>query len=73
MDVPPGQTPAMRYLQQRLPIGREVSLDVKTTDRYGRTVAAATAAARSAPRPRPCCVRGTPTSIAMAMVRPAKA
>ena len=27
------------YLQQRLPIGREVSLNVKTTDRYGRTVA----------------------------------
>ena len=30
---------ARRYLQQRLPIGRTVSLDVKTTDRYGRTVA----------------------------------
>jgi endonuclease YncB( thermonuclease family) len=30
---------ARRYLQQRLPIGREVSLDVKTTNRYGRTVA----------------------------------
>ena len=27
------------FLQQRLPIGREVALDVKTTDRYGRTVA----------------------------------
>ena len=27
------------YLQQRLPIGREVSLNVTTTDRYGRTVA----------------------------------
>jgi endonuclease YncB( thermonuclease family) len=27
------------YLQQRLPVGREVSLDVKTTDRYGRSVA----------------------------------
>ena len=26
-------------MQQRLPIGREVVLDVKTTDRYGRTVA----------------------------------
>jgi hypothetical protein len=26
-------------LQQRLPIGREVSLDIKTTDRYGRSVA----------------------------------
>ncbi|MCP9943481.1 thermonuclease family protein [Cyanobium sp. ATX 6E8] len=30
---------ARRYLQQRLPIGREVVLAVKTTDRYGRTVA----------------------------------
>jgi endonuclease YncB( thermonuclease family) len=30
---------ARRYLQQRLPIGREVVLDVKTTDRYGRRVA----------------------------------
>jgi endonuclease YncB( thermonuclease family) len=30
---------ARRYLQQRLPIGREVTLDIKTTDRYGRTVA----------------------------------
>jgi len=30
---------ARTYLQQRLPIGREVSLEVKTTDRYGRTVA----------------------------------
>jgi endonuclease YncB( thermonuclease family) len=30
---------ARTYLQRRLPIGREVSLDVKTTDRYGRTVA----------------------------------
>jgi endonuclease YncB( thermonuclease family) len=30
---------ARTYLQQRLPIGREVSLNVKTTDRYGRTVA----------------------------------
>ena len=29
---------ARRYLQQRLPIGREVTLEVKTTDRYGRTV-----------------------------------
>jgi endonuclease YncB( thermonuclease family) len=28
---------ARRYLQQRLPIGREVILEVKTTDRYGRT------------------------------------
>ena len=30
---------ARTYLQQRLPIGREVSLEVKATDRYGRTVA----------------------------------
>ena len=30
---------ARRYLQQRLSIGREVTLEVKTTDRYGRTVA----------------------------------
>ena len=30
---------ARAYLQQRLPIGREVSLGVKTIDRYGRTVA----------------------------------
>lgn len=30
---------ARNDLQQRLPISREVSLDVKTTDRYGRTVA----------------------------------
>ena len=30
---------ARAYLQQRLPIGREVSLEVKTTDRYGRSVA----------------------------------
>ena len=30
---------ARAYLQQRLPIGREVSLEVKATDRYGRTVA----------------------------------
>lgn len=30
---------ARNYLQQRLPIGRQVTLDVKTTDRYGRTVA----------------------------------
>ena len=34
---------ARRYLQQLLPIGRKVSLIVKTTDRYGR------AARRSAP------------------------
>jgi endonuclease YncB( thermonuclease family) len=30
---------ARSYLQQRLPVGREVSLDVKTTDRFGRSVA----------------------------------
>jgi endonuclease YncB( thermonuclease family) len=30
---------ARSYLQQRLPIGREVTLEVKTTDRYGRSVA----------------------------------
>jgi endonuclease YncB( thermonuclease family) len=30
---------ACTFLQRRLPIGREVVLDVKTTDRYGRTVA----------------------------------
>ena len=30
---------ARTYLQQRLPIGREISLNVKTTDRYGRSVA----------------------------------
>ena len=28
-----------QYLQQRLPISREVSLNIKTTDRYGRSVA----------------------------------
>jgi endonuclease YncB( thermonuclease family) len=30
---------ARRYLQQRLPIGWELTIEVKTTDRYGRTVA----------------------------------
>lgn len=30
---------ARSYLQQRLPIGREVMLEVKTTDRYSRSVA----------------------------------
>ena len=30
---------ARRSLRQRLPLGREVTLDVKTTDRFGRTVA----------------------------------
>jgi endonuclease YncB( thermonuclease family) len=36
---PPHGQQARTYLQQRLPIGREVSLNIKTTDRYGRTVA----------------------------------
>ena len=44
IDAPEtAQTPyglkSRQYLQQRLPIGREVSLDIKTTDRYGRSVA----------------------------------
>ena len=30
---------ARRTLRQRLPIGRPVTLNVPTTDRYGRTVA----------------------------------
>ncbi|MFM7361894.1 MAG: thermonuclease family protein [Cyanobium sp.] len=30
---------ARAYLRQRLPLGREVTLDVKTVDRYGRGVA----------------------------------
>jgi len=30
---------ARTYLQQRLPIGRDVSLNIKTIDRYGRSVA----------------------------------
>jgi len=30
---------ARSYLQQRLPVGREVRLEAKTTDRYGRSVA----------------------------------
>ena len=37
-QAPYGQQ-ARTYLQQRLPIGREVSLNIKTTDRYGRSVA----------------------------------
>jgi endonuclease YncB( thermonuclease family) len=37
-QAPYGQQ-ARTYLQQRLPIGRVVSLDIKTTDRYGRSVA----------------------------------
>jgi len=36
---PPYGLEARTYLQQRLPIGREVSLNIKTTDRYGRSVA----------------------------------
>ena len=44
IDAPEtAQTPyglkSRQYLQQRLPIGSEVSLIVKTTDRYGRSVA----------------------------------
>ena len=35
----PYSTEARTYLQQRLPVGHQVRLDVKTTDRYGRTVA----------------------------------
>ena len=35
---PHGQQ-ARSYLQQSLPVGREVRLEVKTTDRYGRSVA----------------------------------
>ena len=37
-QTPYGQQ-ARTYLQHRLPIGREVSLNIKTTDRYGRSVA----------------------------------
>ena len=37
-QAPHGQQ-ARSYLQQRLPVGREVRLEVKTTDRYGRSVA----------------------------------
>jgi endonuclease YncB( thermonuclease family) len=37
-QTPYGQQ-ARRYLLQRLAIGREVTLNVKTTDRYGRSVA----------------------------------
>jgi endonuclease YncB( thermonuclease family) len=37
-QTPYGQQ-ARSYLQQRLPVGREVRLEVKTTDRYGRSVA----------------------------------
>ncbi|MCP9778378.1 thermonuclease family protein [Cyanobium sp. Tous-M-B4] len=44
IDAPEtAQTPyglkARTYLQQRLPIGREVNLNIKTTDLYGRSVA----------------------------------
>lgn len=37
-QAPYGQQ-ARSYLQQRLPIGREVTLAIKTIDRYGRSVA----------------------------------
>jgi Micrococcal nuclease (thermonuclease) homologs len=36
---PPYGQQARTYLQQHLPIDREVSLNIKTTDRYGRSVA----------------------------------
>ena len=44
IDAPENsQTPyglkSRQHLQQRLPIGNEVSLNIKTTDRYGRSVA----------------------------------
>ena len=44
MDAPEtAQSPwgqqARRILQQKLPIGRQVMLNIQTTDRYGRTVA----------------------------------
>jgi endonuclease YncB( thermonuclease family) len=39
LDQRPEGERARGYLRQRLPLGREVTLDVKTTDRYGRTVA----------------------------------
>jgi endonuclease YncB( thermonuclease family) len=38
VQSPYGQL-ARTYLQQRLPIGRKVSLNIKTTDRYSRSVA----------------------------------
>jgi endonuclease YncB( thermonuclease family) len=38
VQTPYGQQARM-YLQQRLPIGRQVSLNIKTTDRYGRSLA----------------------------------
>lgn len=37
-QAPYGQQ-ARHYLQQRLPIGKRVTLEVKHTDRYGRTIA----------------------------------
>ena len=30
---------ALRYLRERLPVGRKVTLELKTTDRFGRSVA----------------------------------
>jgi len=36
---PPYGLKSRQHLQQRLPIGNEVSLNIKTTDRYGRSVA----------------------------------
>ena len=38
VQTPYGQLARM-YLQQRLQIGRQVSLNIKTTDRYGRSLA----------------------------------
>jgi endonuclease YncB( thermonuclease family) len=37
-QAPYGQQ-ARRYLHQRLPLGTAINIEVKTTDRYGRTVA----------------------------------
>jgi len=42
---------ARTYLQQRLPIGREVSLNLKTTDRYGRSVAEVICPSRNSVQP----------------------
>ncbi|WP_259721618.1 thermonuclease family protein [Synechococcus sp. CS-1328] len=39
MDQSPYGLQARQYLQMRLPIGTSVTLAVKATDRYGRTVA----------------------------------
>lgn len=39
VQSPWGQQATSAYLQQRLPIGREVTLAIKATDRYRRSVA----------------------------------